>query len=184
MVSAAAEGLGARAMCADFGCQVDIVLNVDASAAIGVAQRKGIGKLRHLNTQALRIQDAVREQRVSLLKVAGPENPADSMTKHSDSKSLNNMFLKMGLDNVSGRRSLAPQVTISGDMRSQAHTCDIDERIPVSSADMFESHAFGVCYCDRFCECHTVDIESFKCLDNPDPISLQEGSRRSITLGV
>lgn len=52
-VASASEGLGAKAMCLDFGCGVEVALNVDASAAIGVAQRKGLGNLMHLNTQAL-----------------------------------------------------------------------------------------------------------------------------------
>ena len=71
MVCAAAEGMGARAMCRDVGVDPKVTLYVDASEAICTAQRKGLGKLRHLNTQALWIQDAVRERRVELVKVQG-----------------------------------------------------------------------------------------------------------------
>ena len=39
MVSATSEGLAALAMALDFGKKVGVVLHVDASAAIGVAQR-------------------------------------------------------------------------------------------------------------------------------------------------
>ena len=42
MVASASEGLGARARCLDYGCNVFVTLNVDASAAIGVAQRNGL----------------------------------------------------------------------------------------------------------------------------------------------
>ena len=83
---------------------------MDASAAIGVAQRKGLGKLRHLNTQALWIQDAVREQTVKLLKVPGSQNPADLMTRHLDAKSLAKMVTKMGLKEVAGRSLIAPKL--------------------------------------------------------------------------
>ena len=69
----------------DFGHELDVRVHVDASAAIGVAQRKGLGKIRQLDTQSLRIQDADRSRRVSLLKVPGSENPPDCMTKHLDS---------------------------------------------------------------------------------------------------
>ena len=69
MVSAASEGLGAKAMGLDFGVDMTILLHVDASAAIGVAQRKGLGKIRHLDTQSLWVQDAVRQRRVDLIKV-------------------------------------------------------------------------------------------------------------------
>ena len=34
---------------------------VDAAAAIGVAQRVGLGKLRHLETQSLWLQESVRD---------------------------------------------------------------------------------------------------------------------------
>ena len=55
---------------------------VDASAAIGIAQRKGLGKIRHLHTQSLWVQDAVREKRVFLDKLPGADSPADMYTKH------------------------------------------------------------------------------------------------------
>ena len=64
MVSAASEGLGARVMAMDFGHHAPLVLHVDASAAIGVAQRKGLGRIRHLDCQ-----DAVRSKRVALVNV-------------------------------------------------------------------------------------------------------------------
>ena len=69
-----------KTMMIDFGVHMDPYLHVDASAAIGIAQRKGLGKLRHLDTQSLWIQDAVRSKQVVLEKVAGAENPADLMT--------------------------------------------------------------------------------------------------------
>ena len=74
MVSAASEGLGAKAMCLDFGDgDAHGLFDVDASAAIGVATRKGLGRIRHLDTQSLWIQDAVRSKRVALTKVPGTQ---------------------------------------------------------------------------------------------------------------
>ena len=58
----------------------------DSSAAIGICNRQGLGKLRHLDTHTLWIQQAVRLGRVDLRKVAGEVNPADLFTKHSLSK--------------------------------------------------------------------------------------------------
>ena len=83
-VTAASEGIGMTTMAKDFGLVLKAHLHVDASAAIGIAQRKGLGRVRHLDTQALWIQDAVRSRRVVLEKVLGTENPADLMTKHLD----------------------------------------------------------------------------------------------------
>ena len=71
-----------KSMFRDFGSEVEACLQVDATAAIGIAQRKGLGKVRHLDCQALWIQDAVRTKRVQLEKVLGTENPADLLTKN------------------------------------------------------------------------------------------------------
>ena len=59
MTHAASEGLGPRAVSADFGAELDVFLHVDASAAIGLAQRKAPGNIRHFETQSLWIQDAL-----------------------------------------------------------------------------------------------------------------------------
>ena len=112
-VAAASEGLGLKAMAADFGMNLDPFLNVDASAAIGIMQRKGLGKLRHLDTQALWIQDAVRQRRVVVEKVRGTDNPADLMTKHLDGQDMDRMLKLLGVETREGRAEIAPKV-ISG----------------------------------------------------------------------
>ena len=114
MVSAASEGMGARAMVKDYGGQVGINLFVDASAAIGVAQRKGLGRIRHLDTQALWIQDAVRQQKVALNKSKGTQNPADMMTEFLGSQDFIAMMEKLGLESVPGRPIRAPKVAVDG----------------------------------------------------------------------
>ena len=50
MVKAASEAMGLQAMAKDFGKAMAPWLYVDASAALGVAQRVGLGKVRHLET--------------------------------------------------------------------------------------------------------------------------------------
>jgi len=109
-VVAASEGLGMKAMAKDFGMSLDPYLNVDASAAIGIMQRKGLGKLRHLDTQSLWIQDAVRQCRVIVEKVKGTENPADLMTKHLDGPSMSDMLKRCGIQSRDGRAAIAPEV--------------------------------------------------------------------------
>ena len=114
MVHAASEGLGAKAMSEDFGMCLRPFLHVDASAAIGIAQRKGLGKVRHLDTQCLWIQDALRERRLTLDKVKGTENPADMMTKPLESKALEYMMEKLNLKALDGRAAAAPHLTGNG----------------------------------------------------------------------
>ena len=112
-VQGASEGLGFAAMALDFGKTMVPWLYVDASAAIGIAQRKGLGKIRHLDTQSLWVQDAVRTKRVMLEKVLGTENPADMYTKHLDAGNLNKCMLKTGMVVKGGRSSLAPDLVRS-----------------------------------------------------------------------
>ena len=110
LVSASSEGLGLAAMIKDYGRTVVPYLSVDATAAIGIAQRKGLGKLRHLDTQSLWIQDAIRQKRVHLEKVLGTENPSDLMTKHLDAASMNKCMGKLGVVVMEGRAQVAPEL--------------------------------------------------------------------------
>jgi len=72
-------------------------LHVDSTAAIGTASRRGLQRLRHLDTRFLWLQGEVAEKRLRLKKVAGPENAADSNTKACDHKSLVFCRQRMGL---------------------------------------------------------------------------------------
>jgi len=76
-------GLGYQALLADLGITADLRVWTDSSAAMGIAGRQGLGKLRHLDTHTLWLQQAVRSKRLELKKVAGTSNPADLFTKHS-----------------------------------------------------------------------------------------------------
>ena len=100
---AASEGLGFVTMGKDCGLSLDARIHVDATAAIGIAKRKGLGKIRHLDTQALWIQDAVRSRRVQLEKVLGTQNPADLMTKHPDQQKLDGNLKILNIKIAEGR---------------------------------------------------------------------------------
>ena len=95
----------------DFGLDLQPHLQGDAPAAIGIAQRKGLGKVRHLDTQSLWIQDALRERRLFLHKVAGAENAGDMMTKPLDSRTLEGLMSRVGLVALEGRPEAAPELT-------------------------------------------------------------------------
>ena len=69
MVGATSEALGLRAMMDDYHDGLDPFLYVDASAAIRVAQRTGLGKIRHLDTGSLWLQEAVKKKQIGLLQL-------------------------------------------------------------------------------------------------------------------
>ena len=54
----------------------------DASAALGIVGRQGLGKVRHLDTNVLWVQEAALRKQLIYCKVKGEHNIADLMTKY------------------------------------------------------------------------------------------------------
>ena len=53
----------------------------DATAAIGMVKRLGLGRVRHLSVADLWIQQRIRRGGMTMSKWPGSQNPADLMTK-------------------------------------------------------------------------------------------------------
>ena len=81
-VKAGSEGLGVQALLKDLGIMADVEVLTDASAAIGILDRKGLGRLRHAHTLFLLVQEAAAEKRIRYLKTKGTDNCSDLLTKH------------------------------------------------------------------------------------------------------
>eukprot|EP00972_Heterocapsa_arctica_P034668 5105155-Heterocapsa_arctica.AAC.1 len=69
---------------------------MDASAALGLINRQGLGKARHVETQWLWIQQATREGRVTMNKIPGKENPADLSTKPLNKDMIDGFMKALG----------------------------------------------------------------------------------------
>ena len=92
----------------DMGWIVPVTVHSDATAAIGIAKRKGLGKIRHLDVTDLWIQDKIRSKQIRLLKVLGAENVADVFTKYVDRSTLEKALKNMNVLKVEGRPACAP----------------------------------------------------------------------------
>ena len=103
-----AQGLGLQSIARDLGFHVSIRVHTDATAALGICRRRGLGKIRHLDVTDLWCQEKVRTGAVTLHKVLGADNPADIMTKYTDRAILENMLGLMNLRQMSGRAECAP----------------------------------------------------------------------------
>ena len=103
-----AQGLGMQSVAADLGFKLKIRVHTDASAAIGICRRRGMGKVRHLDVADLWCQEKIRTGAVELQKVLGTENPADALTKYLDRQSLDKCLKTMGMTELSGRAACAP----------------------------------------------------------------------------
>ena len=109
VVRGSGQGLGYQSLLVDLGIQVPLRVWTDSSAAIGVCSRQGLGKLRHLDTHTLWVQQAVRTGKVDLRKVLGEENPAELFTKHSLTKArMEHLVSLHGCRYAGGRAESAP----------------------------------------------------------------------------
>ena len=104
----AAQALGVQSLMRDMGWDVKVNIHSDATAAIGICRRKGLGKIRHLDCTDLWIQDAARSKRIHILKVDGKSNPADVLTKYVDKATMTTALRKMNLEQQDGRPACAP----------------------------------------------------------------------------
>ena len=87
-------------------------MHTDASAAIGISGRKGLGKVRHLETNQLWIQDKIKQGDICVFKCNGPENPADALTKPVKNDELTAHIWHAGMLVKGGRHELAPRVSV------------------------------------------------------------------------
>jgi hypothetical protein len=97
LIESASRGLGLQTLAKDLGQKLGIDLYCDASAGRSMAFRKGLGKVRHMDTKFLWIQDLVKTGRLSVLKVKGTENPADVGTKHLAINEMEDKLLSVGI---------------------------------------------------------------------------------------
>ena len=128
VVRGSGAGLGYRSLLRDLGHEVPLRVWTDSSAAIGICSRQGLGKLRHLDTHTLWVQQACRTGAVDLRKIPGESNPADLFTKHSHSREkLMELTKLFSAEFRGGRAENAAQVRkTKGDKDTMA---DADEEI-------------------------------------------------------
>jgi len=119
MVKGAANTLGLISLLTDFGKKVDGKVSCDASAAIGMVNRTGVGKLRHVRVQYLWLQGKVRGRELAVEKVRGEDNPADLLTKNVGAELIARHCKKIGVDRLNSRASTAPKLAM-------AQTIDVD----------------------------------------------------------
>ena len=103
-----AQGLGMQSLAADMRWPLKLRVHSDATAAIGISKRRGLGKIRHRNCCDLWVQERVRNGDVELLKALGVDNPADCFTKYLDRGAMDKALNTMHLEFRDGRPASAP----------------------------------------------------------------------------
>ena len=103
-----AQALGLQSIARDLGFTWSIDMFSDATAAIGIARRRGMGRIRHLDVTDLWIQEQFNNKKATLNKVLGADNPADLLTKYTDKAVLVKALAAMGFIAMTGRSPVAP----------------------------------------------------------------------------
>ena len=99
-----AEGLGLRSLMQDMGVAVKVEVVQDSTSAKGTLSRSGIGKIKHLDTNWLWVQEVVKTRGVQLIKIDGAINPADVLTKPTSFQDVNRrMQTRAGYEVISRR---------------------------------------------------------------------------------
>ena len=94
----------------DIGIRIRRNIWTDSTTGKGIASRRGLGKVRHIDTSYLWIQERVASRNFYLAKVKGEENVADLMTKHLDARTVEKFLEMLGISSLAGRSSQQFQV--------------------------------------------------------------------------
>ncbi len=112
LTKGASQAIGMLALAVDLGVVLDARLHTDASATIGIVQRQGLGKLRHIGVQYLWLQERVRDGTLVVKKVPGTDNPADLMTKHLAAIDVERHTEFLSFERYQNRAGAAPMLSV------------------------------------------------------------------------
>ena len=107
LVRSAASVIGMANMARDLGVTLKPRLAGDATAAAGIAKRRGAGKLRHVETKTLWLQRQVTKKKVTIRRILGKELPLDMGTKFLPQATMNKFLTALGFHTRSGKSKLA-----------------------------------------------------------------------------
>ena len=79
-VKMVSESLGVRNMFREMGIEKKIIVQTDSSACSGIVHREGCGKVKHLETRQLWVQEAVNNKEVEVQKIPRERNCSDCLT--------------------------------------------------------------------------------------------------------
>ena len=111
LVKGGAMGIGFKNMMSEMGVTLGIRLKTDASAAKGIASRRGMGKVLHIEVNQLWLQDKVATGDIKVEKIDGVKNIADQLTKYVGREGIVFHMEKTSQKIFTGRHLLMPNVT-------------------------------------------------------------------------
>ena len=136
VVDGSARGIFTKHMDEEMGRTINIDVETDWTAAIGMCSRTGFGKTRHIQVRWLWIQDAIRDKVVRQRKVRGTENEADMGTKDLDGPTHQRLLQELPLMATQCRRLLGSIATANGGSVVEARMSGNEETLGKFSAQV------------------------------------------------
>jgi hypothetical protein len=110
LVKGAAQAIGLQSMLRDINVHLKVKVKTDASAAKGIATRRGIGRVRHIEVHQLWVQDKVAAGELEIVKIPTHANPADNLTKYLGREDVQKHICSTSAFISAGRHHLMPEV--------------------------------------------------------------------------
>ena len=107
LVTGVSETLGEQSIALDWGIKFGIQMRMDATAGAAIGSRRGLGRVKHLNTVFLWVQEFVTSGKIKISKVHTTENYADILTKAVSGPLLMAMMTSMKFRFLDGRSRMA-----------------------------------------------------------------------------
>ena len=101
--------MGINAISGDLWVLFQVNIKTDASAAKGIASRRGLRTVRHIDVSQLWLQDRVNKGEIVIENVSTKDHLADALTKHVDSGILAKHMSCAGLVIRQLRHELMPE---------------------------------------------------------------------------
>ena len=113
LVHAASAAIGMANLGRDYGLTLGVSLAGDATACSGIAHRRGVGKIRHLEVRTLWLQRHITERKIKLEREPGVSNPADLGTKHLPRADLYKHLERLSYAVATGKCELALKAAVN-----------------------------------------------------------------------
>lgn len=107
VVKAACEGIAVQRICQEWGSKRVITVYTEATAALALIGKEGLGRARHIDVGVLWLQQRKLKQELSYGKVAGLENGADLFIKYLARDKLEKFIADLGYKLEEGRAKKA-----------------------------------------------------------------------------
>ena len=96
LVRGASYALGIRSHYRDLGIELKLDVYTDSSSGKSFATRRGLGKMRHIETRYLWVQEHIALKTFRLHKILGTANPADVLTKPQTANQMMKVCNQLG----------------------------------------------------------------------------------------